>query len=344
MSEAAMPPVAVSSMISSYEPWQPKLTATATVRAINGVDLTSEVSGLVKTIKPEAGKDVKVGDIIVELNADAEIAQLHSLEADAELAEITYQRDKAQYAIQGISKATLDADLANLKSKKAQVAQQNAIIAKKTIRAPFGGRLGIININLGQFLNPGDNIATLQSLNPIYVDFILPQQEIPKINRNQVVTFTTDTCPGETFSGRISAINPKVDVATRSVTVEATIVNQESKLFPGIYGLVTITVSAPKDYITVPQTAISYNPYGDFVYVLRDEKKDKEGKSIFTAYQKFVTVGETRGDQVQVLKGVNKGDIVVTAGQLKLRNGSSVFVNNKVSLSNNPNPSFPEKE
>lgn len=343
MGENAIPPVAVSTVTVSSEPWQPKIAATANIRAINGVDVTSEVTGLVKTIKQDAGKDVKAGEVLIELNADAETAHLHSLEADAEIAQINYKRDKAQYAFQGVSKATLDSDEATLKSKAAQVVEQMAVVAKKTIRAPFAGRLGIINVNLGQFLNPADNIVTLQSLDPIYVDFTLPQQEFPKIATNQSITFTTDTYPGETFTGKITSMNPKVDVATRTLTVEATLKNAEKKILPGMYGVVAIKISSPKDYLTVPQTAISYNPYGDYIYILKGEKKDKQGKSTFVAHQKFVTIGKTRGDQVQVLKGVEKGDVVVTAGQLKLKNGTLVYINNKVPLSNNPNPILKER-
>lgn len=338
MGNSTIPPVAVSSMTVSSESWQPKLTATGTIRAINGIDLTSEVEGRVKAIHFSSGKDAKAGEVLVELNADVESAHLHSLEADADLAAITYKRDKAQYAFQGVSKATLDTDEANLKSKAAQVVEQSAIVAKKTIRAPFDGRLGIFNISLGQVLKSGDNIVSLQSLNPIYVDFTLPQQEFPQIKINQQISFATDTYPGETFTGKITSINSKVDLATRTVTVEATLENSEHKILPGMYGVVSIITSAPKDYLTVSQAAITYNPYGDFVYILKEKGKDPKGQPLFIANQKFVTLGETRGDQVQVLKGLEKGDMVVTAGQLKLRNGSLTFINNKVTPSNNPHP------
>lgn len=343
MSEASMPPVAVSSMTVSYEAWQPKMTATGTLHAINGVDVTPEVSGLIKTINHDSGKDVKAGDVLVEMNADVEIAHLHSLEEDANLALITYKRDQKQYAIHGVSKATVETDEANLKSKAAQVAEQAAVVAKKTIRAPFEGRLGIINVNLGQFLNPGDNIVTLQSLDPIYVDFSLPQQAVPEIKVDQPVTFTTDTYPSEKFTGKITSINSKVDVATRTILVEATLANPERKVLPGMYGVVDIPFASSKKHLTVSQTAISYNPYGDFVYILKEKGKDAAGHPLFVANQKFVTLGETRGDQVQILKGLEKGDIVVTAGQLKLRNGSLAFINNKVKPSNNPNPSLKNK-
>lgn len=343
MSEHVAPPVAVSAITISYESWQPAITATGTVRAINGVDVTTEVVGLIKTIKFDSGKEAKAGEILIELNSASETAHLHSLQADAELAEVTYKRDMAQYAVRAVSKAVVDADEANLKSKKAQVAEQEAIIAKKTIRAPFDGRLGIFNVDLGQFLNPGDNIVTLQSLDPIYVDFTLPQEDFPKIKDNQAVSLKTATYPDVTFQGKITSINSKVDTATRTVAVEATLANREHKLLPGMYGLVDITISSSKDYLTLPQTAISYNPYGDYVYILKDEKKDKDGKSIFVANQKFVTLGKTRGDQVQILKGLTKGDLIVTSGQLKLKNGSLVFLNNKISPTNNKIPILKKK-
>lgn len=343
MSAAAVPPEAVSTMIVSEESWQSTITATGTLRAVNGVDLSSEVAGLVQKIKCDEGKDVKAGDVLVELNADSEIALLHSLEADAELAEINYKRDKAQFAIQGVSKATLDTDEATLKSKKALVEQQAAVIAKKRIRAPFDGKIGVVNVDLGQFLNPGENIVTLQSLDPIYAYFNITQQEFPKIKMNQKAIFTTDVYPNETFSGKITSMNPKVNVATRTIEVEATLANKEHKVLPGMYGVVSIATGSPKEYLTVSQAAISYNPYGDFVYILKEKGKTKEGQPLFIANQKFVTLGETRGDQVQVLKGLKKGDIIVTSGQVKLKNGSVVFMNNKIKPGNDPNPSVKTK-
>ncbi len=340
MSGLAMVPVTVSSVIVTSTPWESKLTATGTMRAINGVDVTTEIAGLVKAIKFTPGSEVKAGDVIIELNADVEIAQLESLLALADLAHITYNRDKEQFAVQGVSKATLDADAANLKSSNAQAAQQAAVNAKKKVQAPFDGRLGISAVNLGQYLNPGDKIVTLQSLDPIYVDFFLPQQNLPQIAVNQAIILTTDTYPRVSFKGKITTINPKVDVGTRNVEVEATLPNPDHKLFPGMFGVVEIRTAVSKEYITLPQTAISYNPYGDLVYTLKEKEKDKKGNPIFVATQQFVTVGKTRGDQVQVLKGVKKGDVVVTAGQLKLKNGSLVTVNNTVVPSNDPTPNL----
>lgn len=332
------PPVTVSAMPIPYESWETKLTSTGTAMAINGVDVTSEITGLVKKIVVEPGVEVKAGDILVELNADAEIAQLHALEADAALAEINFKRDQEQYKIKGVSKATLDTSESTVKSKKALAAQQAAVVAKKTIRAPFSGRLGVIIINEGQFINPGDKMVTLQSLDPIYVDFNLPQQDLPRIGMNQPVTITTDAFPQVNFTGKITTINPKADPATRNVTVEATVKNPEKKLLPGMYGVVHITIGSPKNVLTLPQAAITYNPYGDAVYILKEKEKGKDGKPIYVAHQKFVTLGETRGDQVQILKGVEKGELIVTAGQLKLKNGSLAVVNNTIVPENKANP------
>lgn len=338
-----IPPIAVSTLTVSLESWQPEITATGTLRAINGVDVTTEIAGLVKSIHFTPGKDAQAGDLLVELNVDDEVAQLHSLEAQAELAQITYTRDKEQFAVQGVSKATLDTDEANLKSARAQVAQQAATIAKKIIRAPFEGRLGISAVNLGQYLNAGDKVVTLQSLDPLYVDFYLPQQQLPDIAINQDVKFTTDAYPSIVFKGKITSLNPKVDPTTRNVEVEATLSNPEKKILPGMFGIVSLKTGTAQHFLTLPQTAISYNPYGDLVYTLKEQGKDQKGNALYVATQKFVTVGETRGDQVQVLKGLEKGDLVVTAGQLKLKNGSIVIINNTV-VPRNDSISNPKNE
>lgn len=327
-------PVAVSATSVTFEAWEPKVTASASLRAINGVDVTTEIQGLIKKISFSPGQDIQEGEGIIQLNADAEIAQLRSLEAQADLAQITYDRNKKQFEVQGISKEDLDVAEADFKSKKAQVAQQAATVAKKAIQAPFKGRLGICLVNLGQYLNPGDKIATLQSLDPMYVDFYLPQQTLTQLAKDQAVTFTTDAHPHLSFKGKITAINPKIDPATRNVGVEGTLSNPDFKLLPGMYGVIEIHTGAPKEVMTLPQTAISYNPYGELVYVLKPNGKDQKGNALFIAHQKFVTLGENRGTQVQILKGLEKGDLVVTTGQLKLKNESLVMINNTVVPSN----------
>lgn len=326
------PPVTVSAMKVEYQTWQPELSAVGNLRAVLGVDVTTEVAGLVRTIHFAPGAQVKKGDLLVELNADDDIAHLHSLQANAQLAEITYKRDKAQYAIKAISKATLDADLANLESLRAQVAQQAALVAKKMIHAPFTGKLGISNINPGQNINPGDKIVTLQALNPIYVDFYVPQQALTQIALGQQIVITTDSYPGHNFNGKITTIDPKFDPSTRNIQVEATVTNPNSQLLPGMFATVEITTGKPQRNLTLPQTAISYNPYGNIVYII---KKDNT-KLIVT--QRFVETGSTRGDQVSIVKGLQEGDQVVTSGQLKLKNGSAIIIDNSITLPNSPAP------
>lgn len=331
------PAVTVSTMKVTHQLWQPKLVAAGSLRATQGVDVTTEIGGIVKKISFTPGSKATAGQAIVELNADADIALLHSLQAAADLAKTTYKRDKAQYAVQAISKAALDIDAADLKSKEANVAQQAAIVAKKTILAPFNGYLGISNVNPGQFVNPGDNIVTLQALDPIYVDFYIPEQVLSQIAIDQTVIINSDTYPDTTFKGKITTINPKVDVSTRNIQVEATLENPKLQLRPGMFAQVEIQTGQPQPYLTLPQTAISFNPYGDVVFVV-DEVAGQNNQNDLVVRQVFVTVGNTRGDQIAILKGLKEGQTVVVSGQLKLKNGSHIVVNNDLMPSDNASP------
>lgn len=339
MSSQGAPVMTVAVMKATSQPWQPVIKATGSLRAVKGVDVTTSLSGMVQTIFFTPGQEVKLNDVLVKLNDDAEVAQLHSLMAAAELAQVVYDRDKAQYAIQAISKATLDSDLASLKGKQADVAQQTAIVAKKTIQAPFDGRLGISYVNPGQFLNPGDKVVTLQALDPIYVDFTLPQQDLIHVHVGQDVRLVSDAHPGRVFTGKISTIDPKIDPATRNIQLEATVANPDHALLPGLFGKLEVTTGAPNSYLTLPQTAVSFNPYGEIIYIVEENGKDKTG-SIRTVKQTFVTTGDMRGDQVAILKGLKEGEIVVISGQQKLKNGSRVAINNTILPSNekSPNP------
>lgn len=327
----------VTAMKAELQDWQPKLNAVGGLRAVHGVDVTSEIAGLVREIRFTSGDEAAEGQLLVQLNADADLAQLRALEAAVDLARTVYERDKAQFAIQAVSQAVLDADAADLKSKEALASEQKAIIDKKTIRAPFAGRLGINAINLGQYVNPGDKIVTLQSLDPIYADFTLPQQQLARLKIGQSVTAVTDAWPGRDFTGTITAINPKVDPETRNIQIEATLANPKHLMLPGMYASVTVEAGQPVPYLTLPQTAVSYNPYGDSVYVV-EEGKGPDGKPQFIARQTFVTVGETRGDQLSIVGGIKAGAMVITSGQLKLKNGSPVIVDNSITPSNNPAP------
>lgn len=319
--------------------WQPQLASVGTLTAVRGVDVTTEIAGLVRQVKFKSGQDVKAGQVLVELNADADQAQLHSLQAVADLSATVLARDKAQLEVQAISQSQVDADLADLRSRRALVNQQAALVEKKTIRAPFSGRLGITSVNPGQYLNPGDKIVTLQTIDPIYIDFNLPQKQIAGLSVGQTLNLVNDAYPTLSFTGKISAINPKVDTATRNVQIEATIANEKRQLLPGMFANVSVDMGGKQRYLTLPQTAVTYNPYGSTVFVLKPgDKKDEKGNAALVSQQIFVTTGATRGDQVAILKGLEAGQLVVTSGQLKLKNGTAVTVDNTVQPANNPQP------
>jgi membrane fusion protein (multidrug efflux system) len=331
-------PAAVSTTKAEMQTWQPQLNAVGTVRAEQGVEVTTEIAGLVRDVDFSSGEDAHEGQVLVKLNADADEALLNSLKAEAELARTTFARDQRQFKVKAISQATLDVSEADLKSKQAQVNQQAAIVDKKTIRAPFDGRLGISTVNVGQYLNPGDQIVTLQAIDPVYVDFFLPQQNIARVALGQAVTVTTDTYPNRKFDGKITAINPKVDPQTRNIEIEATVPNTRHELLPGMFAAVQVQAGQAEHHVTLPKTAVTYNPYGETVFIVeKTAKGPKEGPELI-AKQTFVTVGETRGDQVAILEGVKAGETVVTSGQLKLKNGSPVTINNEIQPSNEAAP------
>ena len=338
MSGMGNQPQTVATAVAQLTEWQDRVEAVGSLRAVRGADLSLELAGIVDKIQFKSGQDVKVGDVLLRLRNDDDVAKLESLEAVAKLAKITYDRDLKQYKAQAVSQATIDSDAANLKNSNAQVEQQRAIVDKKILRAPFDGNLGLRQVDLGQYLAPGTLIVTLQALTPIYADFLLPQQALDKIEVGQPVTAKTDTYPGKTFTGKITAINPKVEKTTRNVQVRATIENPEKLLVPGMYVTVDTEVGEPKKMVTLPQTAISYNSYGDLVYVVEEKDKGPDGKPQLTVRQNFVAVGPTRGDQVAITKGLKEGTTVVTAGQMKLRNGVPVVVNNSVVPKDDPNP------
>lgn len=338
MSAGGMPPVTISTVRAATQEWLPQLKAVGSLRAVQGVDVTCESAGIVQSILFKSGDDAKAGQLLVQFNVDSDIAQLNALEASAELAKITYERDRKQLDAQTISQAALDADAADLKVKLAQVAQQKALVNKKTIRAPFAGRLGINLVNQGQYVNPGDKIVTLQALDSIYVDFYLPQQELSLISKDQDLIITTDSFPGRTFSGTVSAVNPKVDPQTRNMQVEAIIKNPKHELLPGMYVSVQVQAGEKQHYLTLPRTAVTFNPYGETVYLVEEKGKDKTGKPALFAKQAFITIGLSRGDQVAILSGIKVGDLVVSSGQLKLKSGSPIIINNKIQPSGDAAP------
>lgn len=339
ISGMGLPPATVSTMVVGRTEWQPKLTSVANVRAFRGVDLSPEIGGLVEFVAIKSGMDVQEGEILIKLNDASDVAQLNSLKAMADLAKVINERDRQQVAIQAISKNVFDTSKADAKSKQAQVAQQAALVAKKSLKAPFSGRVGIVMINPGQYVNPGDKLVTIQTLDPIFVDFNLPQSTAGQIAVGQEIMVTTDAFKDASFAGKITAISPKVDLNTRNIKVEAQLANPDKKILPGMFANVNIKVGELESLLTLPQTAVTYNPYGSTVFLAKPTgKKDKQGNPTLEAQQVFVTTGSTRGDQVAILKGVEEGTTVVTSGQLKLKNGTPLIINNTVQPANSPNP------
>ena len=331
----AMPkpaPSVVSTAKASSQAWQPTLSAVGSLRAANGADLATEVAGLVTAVALKSGQDVTQGQLLVQLRDGDEAAQLQQLQANAQLSKITYDRARKQLGAQAISQAGYDTAAADYKARQAAVAQQTVVVAKKQLRAPFTGRAGIITISPGDYLSAGTPIVTVQQLDPLLVDFNVPQSELGRLKVGQAVNLTLDAYAGRRFSGTLSAISPKVDAGTRNVQVEATVPNHDHTLTPGMFAKVGVDVGSEQPRLTLPQAAIVYNPYGDTVYVVQPAKgKDDQGKpNPPTVQQAFVTVGETRGDQVAIVKGISAGTEVVTSGQIKLKNGAPIKVDNSV--------------
>ena len=343
MATLSNPPQTVSTMTASSQEWRSQLEAVGSLRAVNGANLSGQVAGIVSAVHFESGADVKKGDLLLELQADDDKAKLDALKATASLARITFERDSNLVKTNAVSQQTVDTDKGNLRNAEALVAQQQALVDYKSIAAPFSGRLGIRQVDLGQYLAAGTTIVTLQQLDPIFVDFYLPQQALAQIKVGQDVTGKVDTYPNKTFVGKITAINSLVDTTTRNVQVRATLENHENLLLPGMFATIDIDTSAPQKFVTLPQTAIAYNSYGNIVYLVDEKGNDDKGQPKLFARQTFVTTGAMRADQVAVLTGVKEGDVVVTAGQIKLRNGSPIIVNNAIQPANDPNPKVADK-
>ncbi|MER3547089.1 MAG: efflux transporter periplasmic adaptor subunit [Rhodanobacteraceae bacterium] len=362
------PPSVVTTAVAQYQPWQPTISAVGTLRAVRGADLALDVSGLVTAVNLKSGDDVKQGQVLLQLRDSEDVAQLHQLEAQAALAKVTFERARQQLAVQATSKADYDNAAADYRAKQAAVAQQQVNVDKKQLRAPFAGRAGIITVNPGAYLNAGTTIVTVQQMDPLYVDFYVPQRELSRLHDGQKVSLHLDAFGKREFQGEVTAINPKVDKDTRNVLVEATVPNKGGTLTPGMFANVNVDVGGQTRYLTLPQTAIVYNPYGETVYVVMTERefekvqseqgarngdssdagapKDdgkKQNKNApppdtLVVRQTFVTTGQTRGDQVAILSGIQEGTQVVTSGQIKLKNGAPVRVDNSHPPADNPNP------
>jgi membrane fusion protein (multidrug efflux system) len=330
MESFANPPQTVSTVTAGYQQWRSTLRAVGSLTAVEGADLSLEVPGIVTAIEFKSGEDVDKGQILLRLRADEDVARLRALEATASLARITYERDLKQFRAQAVSRATIDADAATLKNDEAQVAAQQAAVDQKILRAPFSGHLGIRAVDLGQYLPAGSTVVGLQALDTVYADFYLPQQDLSRLKVGQTVTVSVDAYPGAAFPGRIIALNSKVDPSSRNVQVRAELPNPKHRLLPGMFATIEVETGAPERRITLPQTAIAYNSYGDSVFVVVRKPAAGKGQPDLFAEQRFVTLGPTRGDQVAVTTGVNDGDVIASSGQIKLHNGSPVVINNTV--------------
>lgn len=333
-------PPAVSTIKATVEDWQLRYHAVGSVMAVKGVTVSNELAGSITKIAFDSGDRVKQGALLVHLDTSTDEAQLKGLEAQAELARISLVRARDLRKNRTNSQAELDAAQSQYDSAVSAVDALKATIAKKIIRAPFSGVLGIREVNLGQYLAAGTPIVSLQALQPLYVNFTLPQQDFAELKVGQRVELKVDTYPNRTFTGKVTALNSEVDDATRNIQVQATLPNPDDLLRPGMFASVDVIRAEHDRFITLPQTAIVYNPYGDAVYVVKSAK-GANGKEMLTARQVFVKLGDTRGDQVAVTSGLEAGDVVVTAGQLKLRNGIPVEINNSVLPGNNPAPTPP---
>jgi membrane fusion protein (multidrug efflux system) len=331
------PPTAVTTTVAKKESWSSSLKAIGSVIAVQGVSVSADLPGIVERISFDSGRQVRAGEVLVQLDTRQEHAQLAAAEAQRGLARINYERAKTLVEGGAISRAEYDRALAEKDQAEARVGEIRATIARKTIRAPFSGTLGIRQVNLGQYLSAGNPIVPLQSLNPIYVDFGVPQEAAARVRVGQKVRVTTGELAGLAFEGRVTAIDSVVDEATRNVRVQATLSNPSGKLHPGMFVEAELHTGTGQPAVTLPASAISYAPYGDSVFVVTD-LKDPGGKTYRGVKQQFVKVDRSRGDQVAIISGVNPGDEVVTSGTFRLRNGDAVSVNNKVQPSNSPAP------
>lgn len=314
----------VAALPAERQSWQPTMELVGELRASEGADLALQVSGIVQSIDFESGDMVKAGAPLLQLLADDQIAKLDSLKATAALNAITLKRDTEQIKIKAVSQATVDSDQANLKNSEALVAQQQALVAQYSLKAPFAGRLGIRGVDLGQYVSAGTTVVTLQALDPLFVDFYVPQQFFGRLKVGRAVNVKIDAYPGELFPGAVTAINAKVESGSRNVKVRAALKNPAGRLVPGMFAKVALEVSTADEYVTLPQTAIVANPYGSTVFVL---EKAADGQTL-VARETFVKTGQARGDYIAVTSGVKEGETVVVAGQIKLRNGTAVVVDN----------------
>jgi len=347
MAANGRPAATVSAMVAHQEIWQRQIKTVGTLRAVQGVTISSEVAGIIDAIDFNSGESVKKGQLLLELEHSQELAQLKGLEASLTLAKINLARNKKQIMVQAISQSQLDTSEANFKRAESDLMTQRALIAKNLIRAPFNGVLGINKMNLGQFINPAQQLVSLQNTDKLYVDFSLPQNELPYLKKNQNII--VDVAHAEQSNdenkivGTIHAIDSEVNQASRNINVEGLVERKNRDILPGMFVRVGINIGQPKELLTLPQTALSFNAFGTTAFVLHAKKPTDKNKASWVAQQVFVKTGDTRGDQVSILSGLKEGDMVVTSGQIKLKNGTPVIINNSLTPSNNPAPTPQEK-
>ena len=323
----APPPEAVTSTVAAEQTWKKTLNAIGTISPFQGVTISAEESGKVAKVNFESGQQVKQGDPLIELDSSVEEANLASAVAKLDLARRNFTRAQTLRPQNVISDDALDTSRSQFAQAEADVQSMRAVIGRRKITAPFTGRTGIRMVNVGQYVEKGNAMIPLYALDPIYLDFSVPQQVLSRIGVGQDVDFTVDAFGDTKFTGKVSAINPQVDVNTRNVEVRATVTNTDEKLHPGMFAKVSLSLPEQNTFIVLPSTSISYAPYGDTVYVI-ESMKDPKGKEYRGVRQQIVRIGERRGDLVSILSGLKPGDEIVTSGVFKLRPGSAVSVNN----------------
>jgi membrane fusion protein (multidrug efflux system) len=323
------PPTAVTTDIAQQSEWQPTLESVGSVTAVNGVTVSTDLAGIVRQIAFESGSKVRAGDLLARLDTTQEEAQLHQAEAQRDWSSVSLQRDKNLLEKHAISQSDYDNAEATSRQGQASVDQYNALIARKTLRAPFDGVAGIRQVNLGQYLKEGDPIVTVQAFDPIYVNFSLPQQDLSKLSVNQPVVLRVDAFPDRTFGGRITAVNSLVDQATRNVQIQATLANHDWLLRPGMFAKVSVLMSEKQNVVAIPATAIHYAPYGDSIFIV-SEMQDRQGKEYKGVKEQFIKTGQSRGDMIAIVSGLKPGEEVVTSGVFRLKSGARVIVNNQI--------------
>ncbi|HTG73084.1 MAG TPA: efflux RND transporter periplasmic adaptor subunit [Terriglobia bacterium] len=331
------PPEAVTTIVAKQLKWPDTLNAIGTIAAVQGVTVSADLPGIVERIDFESGASVHAGDILVQLDSKQEQAQLAAVESDRDLARLNFERLKDLVQEGAISRADYDRAAAEQRQTEAKVGEVRAAIERKTIRAPFSGILGIRQVNLGQYLSAGDAVVPLQSLDPIYVNFSVPQQDAERTPVGRNVRITTADSTDLEFAGQVTAINSVVDEVTRNVQVQATLANPQNKLRPGMFVQTEVDLGMSHPIVPVPASAVNYAPYGDSVFVVAN-LQNQNGQTYRGVRQQVVKLGPSRGDQISIVSGVKSGEEVVTSGVFKLRNGAAVLVNNKNQPGNNPAP------